>query len=87
MRINFIDLIKNWATFIVVFVHFGTAFFNANGAWSFVTATPEIQDNSYPSLINFMTLFDAQWGFMVTIAVLSFFLCSADTNMDSISTW
>ncbi len=85
MRINFIDLIKNWATFIVIFVHFGTAFFNANGAWSFVTATPEIQDNSYPSLINFMTLFDAQWGFMVTIAVLSFFMCSAYTNMYSIS--
>ena len=80
---EFIDFLKTISMFIVLYVHIGTAFYNASPLWSWVTCSEEIK-SSYPKLIEKTTLFESQWGFLVTGAVSTFFLISGYTILFSV---
>lgn len=85
-NIRFITYGKGFSILLIVIIHFYTAFFNANEAWSYIVRTPLLKDTTYPKcVILLMNVFgDCIFGFLVVGAVCFFFLSAGFTVISSL---
>ncbi|EOU2719253.1 acyltransferase family protein, partial [Escherichia coli] len=70
----FAQYLRGLAALSVMFAHFGTSFFNANPMLSSFVNVPQVEDRSYPWLVQLVPV-DFP-GFMAVFGVAIFFMIS-----------